>query len=212
MNGEKMTRSNLEYVDENRNDFLSRFGIKPSSELSTRAQDIFHRTEKFSRDSISSRKHVDASCEDVLWKALYLAHLHSTNEAIVDSFIHHLLISFGYFDGNLYAFPQLRLRLEFGDDTSNLAIADFTILDIQSYFRMAIFEEKSIAQENVDSRFQMIAEILAIHFANRTLQENESKKKARLSHIAKFFYRRIVASHQYVVVIGRGWGCGFHKP
>ena len=68
--------------------------------------------------------------------------------------------------------PQLPHRINFGGDYRE-AIPDFTVLDIFSFYRMAVIEDKSQDSPVKDSttEAQLIAEAIAIH------QSNSNKKR-----------------------------------
>jgi len=83
----------------------------------------------------------------------------------------------GYFNDWLFAFPQLDVALDFGDVVRQ-AKADFTVLDITSYYRMAIIEDKRQENETLNSEPQLIAEAIAIHQQNM-MTTNEIRKRKR---------------------------------
>jgi len=102
----------------------------------------------------------DSFIQHPIIKALFLIRKYSNLESSADAFVQLLLFYLGYFEDMLFAFPRLKLPLIFGDDEKD-AIADFVILDILSYFRMAVLEDKSSDRDFVDSEAQMIGEAIA---------------------------------------------------
>jgi hypothetical protein len=129
----------------------------------------------------AENRKVDATYQDAflelpLVKATYFVKKYQDQESIVDSFMHLLLGMLGFFDGWTYAFPQMKVSLTYGDATKE-ATADFTILDVLSFYRMAIIEDKRFQDHVVNSEPQLIAESIALHQANSGI----SKKRRRSS-------------------------------
>ena len=62
-------------------------------------------------------------------------------------------------------FPQFRLDLNFGS-TVKESVADFTIMDVIYFLRMAVIEDKKYAAEFLNSEPQLIAELIALFQAN----------------------------------------------
>jgi hypothetical protein len=79
----------------------------------------------------------DPFLELSLVKATYFVKKYQDQESIVDSFVSLLLEKLGFFDGWLYAFPQMKVPLLYGDATFKEATADFTILDVLSLYRIS---------------------------------------------------------------------------
>ncbi len=103
-----------------------------------------------------------------IYKAIYLTHKYKDHESAVDCLLGHLLSALGFNKGRLFSFPQLRVPLRFGDDAAEdkFAIADFTILDIVSFYRTCFCEDKSVKQELKDCGPQIVAEGMALHQLN----------------------------------------------
>jgi hypothetical protein len=116
-----------------------------------------------------------AIMQSPLVKATYLCGKYSDHESIVDSFVHHLLHRLGFNDDWLYAFPQLSLPLRYGATSTTMAKADFAILHILSFYRMAVVEDKRVGNDMVNSEPQLIAEAIAMSQANKV----ESRKRSR---------------------------------
>ena len=132
-----------------------------------------------SSSSLSSR----ARLLHPLWKTLYMMLKYPTVEALVDEFVSLLLreLMTGLQESDwLYVFPQLPLPLVFGmhpDQTEKRAIADRTIVDVGSFYRMSVFEDKSVAQQRVNSEPQLIAEAIAAHQANMQIKHQPAANK-----------------------------------
>jgi len=85
-----------------------------------------------------------------------------------------------YFDDWLYVFPQLRLKLVYGDAIVKEAIPDFTVMDVMSFLRMAVVEDKRHDDELKNSEPQLIAELIALFQANA----DDTDKKGSLKREA----------------------------
>ena len=101
--------------------------------------------------------------DDSLAKVIVMVGKYRTVEALVDLFVCFLLLRLGYYKGRLFAFPQFPHSIHFGTETCD-AVPDFTIMDICTYYRAFIFEEKSDASTRPDSSVeaQVIAEAIAV--------------------------------------------------
>jgi hypothetical protein len=101
-------------------------------------------------------------------------------EAAVDSFVLRLLVALGYETGMLVCFPQLRLDLRFGE-TLRDSIADYTIFDVLSFFRMVVMEDKNVNEVKKNSVPQMIGQAVAAHATNKPKadQDGPASKSAR---------------------------------
>jgi len=109
-------------------------------------------------------------------KALYLMSKYSEHESAVDSFLNLLLFYVGYYEDWLFPMQQLRLPLIFGNARCE-SIADFTIFDVLSFYRMAVVEDKSVDQVRQNSLFQLIAEAIAMHQRNNEVQLASKRRK-----------------------------------
>src|SRR5262249_39750055 len=101
-----------------------------------------------------------------LVKALYLVRKFNFHESMVDAFVWMLFHALGFTDKNwLYIAPQLKLYLNYSE-TAAEARADFAILDVASFFRVAVVEDKSEMNPKGGGEPQMIAELIAAMQAN----------------------------------------------
>jgi len=100
-----------------------------------------------------------------LVKATYLVGKYADHESIVDSLVQLLLDRIGFNEDWLYAFPQLNLNLCYGEQKCT-AKADFAILHVLSFYRMAVVEDKRKADHVLNSEPQLIAEAIAMSQAN----------------------------------------------
>lgn len=98
---------------------------------------------------------------------------YANNESAVDSFVSLLLSELGFNHGWLYIFPQLYLPLTFSNTIEREAIPDFTILDVVSFLRMSVIEDKSVDNVLVNSEPQMIAEAIAAYQQNAKIKYDE---------------------------------------
>lgn len=118
-----------------------------------------------------------------LIKTLYMMSNYPSVEAVVNDFVSQLLrVMLDAIPNSrwLYVFPQLPLPLVFGGVSDRCATADHTIVDVGSFFRMAVFEDKSAlkGQEGrINSEPQVIAEAIAAHQANMQLKSKQATRK-----------------------------------
>ena len=91
------------------------------------------------------------------------------HESFVDDFVKHLLNEMGFNEGSLYAAPQMRINLSFRE-TEKMATADVTVIDLLSYARIGVVEDKNWEEMMLkkDSTAQLVAEGIAI------VQRNEA--------------------------------------
>ena len=115
---------------------------------------------------------------DSLVKTMFMVFKFGNVEAIVDLFVAFLLERIGFYQGRLFACPQFPHQIHFGTE-QRIASPDFTIMDVLSFFRAVVIEDKStdssVAEVNVEA--QLIAEAIAIY------QANESKMKQQLEQM-----------------------------
>jgi hypothetical protein len=113
----------------------------------------------------------DVMLQNPICKALFAAKKYNNHESFVDDFVKHLLNAMGFNDGRLYAAPQMRINLRFGDAVKS-ATADITVIDLWSYARIGVVEDKSWKEMTSvnDSTAQLVAEGIAI------TQHNEAVK------------------------------------
>jgi hypothetical protein len=118
----------------------------------------------------------DIILSDNLVKSICLSSKYENVEKAVDLYMIFLLQRLGFYDNRLFAFPQLPHHIYFGNQ-SKLAIPDFTIMDILSYFRIAVIEDKSDSDKNQNRiEAQLIAETIAIY-----QQRDKDRKRSRAS-------------------------------
>eukprot|EP01031_Cornospumella_fuschlensis_P031748 gene31748-38375_t len=77
--------------------------------------------------------------------------------------------------GTLYPAPQHSLPLQYGDDVSATAKADFNVIDVLSFCRMIVAEDKKQASIRVNSFPQLMAE--SISAVQRNLEMSASCKR-----------------------------------
>jgi hypothetical protein len=127
-----------------------------------------------SQDTIANIRKKEV-LNDVILKSIFLIQKYSNNEPIVDNFLVHLFKEIGFYDGMIYAVPQFKLDLNFGT-TVCTAKPDFLLMDILSYCRVAVFEEKNKDQQNYDSEPQMVAQAIASFQLNVKVDTSNAKK------------------------------------
>lgn len=110
---------------------------------------------------------------NIVIKSACMLAKYGSNEAAVDIFIVFLLQKIGFYSNRLFAFPQMRHTITFGD-VKKEAIPDFTIIDVLSYFRIAVIEDKSEDSNDPESKTeaQLVAEAIAIFQANQRMRNN----------------------------------------
>jgi hypothetical protein len=109
-----------------------------------------------------------------LVKATYFVEKYSNQEAAVDAFMQLLLSHLGYNDDWMFAFPQFDLSLSYGNVAGSFkAKADFTVMDVLSFYRMAVVEDKRLQDRVLNCEPQLVAEAIAEAQANI----NVSKKR-----------------------------------
>lgn len=111
-------------------------------------------------------------------KALFTVFKWKTRESCVDGFVSRLLSHVGFDDNWLLVCQQHRLDLNFGSVNKH-SIADFMVMDLLSFYRVAVYEDKS-EQSNVDSFPQLLAEIISVHQANSQIREEHVAKARKL--------------------------------
>jgi hypothetical protein len=126
---------------------------------------------------------VDAFLEQPLVSATYFVKKYQDQESNVDPFMHLLLKKLGFFDGWTYAFPQMKTILTFGRGVKE-ATADFTVLDVLSFYRMAIIEDKRFQDPVLNSEPQLVAESIALHQANNGMSKKRRRSYAGSSSTA----------------------------
>lgn len=131
-------------------------------------------------DSVKRRD--EALLREPIVKYAYLMNKYTHIEAAVDSFVLRVLIALGFEDGFLVSFPQLRLDLRFGE-TVRESIADYTIFDVISFFRMVVMEDKNVKEGKKNSVPQMFGQAVAAHATNKPKadQDGPARKAARLT-------------------------------
>lgn len=92
----------------------------------------------------SAKIRADTLLQHPICKALWAAKKYSNKKSNRDDFVRHLLHDLGFNAGMLYAAPQMRLPLMFGSAEKS-AITDYMIMDVLSYCRICVFEDKRFA-------------------------------------------------------------------
>ncbi len=110
--------------------------------------------------------------QDSIYKAVYMVQKYGDHESVVDCFVHLLLDRLGFFSDWLFVFPQLRLKLKYGAGIVKEATADFTVMDVVSFLRMAVMEDRRLNDTCLNSEPQLVAELIAMAQAN---SEDEAK-------------------------------------
>mmetsp|Transcript_21077 Transcript_21077/g.28980 ORF Transcript_21077/g.28980 Transcript_21077/m.28980 type:complete len:151 (-) Transcript_21077:338-790(-) len=100
-----------------------------------------------------------------------------------------------YFDDWLYVFPQLHLKLVYGDAIVKEAIPDFTVMDVESVLRMAVVKDKRRDGELEDSEPQLIAALIALFQAD-VGQKGSVKREARELHSIVGLRQVLVLPHR----------------
>ena len=103
----------------------------------------------------------DESLIQPVRKCLYLISKYLTNEALVDSLVSLLFHELGFYFGMLYPVPQHSLPLQYGGEVNATAKADFNIIDVLSFCRMVVAEDKNQASIRVNSFPQLMAESIS---------------------------------------------------
>ena len=122
----------------------------------------------------------DAICtspmlQNPICKALFAAekctYEYKSHESFVDDFVKHLLNAMGFNDGRLYAAPQLRINLHYGE-TVKTTTADVTVIDLLSYASIGVVEDKYWRERMMfkDSTAQLVAEGIAIAQYNEAVR------------------------------------------
>ena len=117
----------------------------------------------------------DESLIQPVRKCLYLISKYLTNEALVDSLVSLLFQELGFYSGMLYPVPQHSLPLQYGGEVNATAKADFTIIDVLSFCRMVVAEDKNQASFRVNSFPQLMAE--SISAVQKNLETSTSCKR-----------------------------------
>jgi len=133
--------------------------------------------------------------QDSIYKAVYMAQKYSDHESGVDCFVLLLLNRLGFFDDWLYVFPQLHLKLVYGDAIVKEAIPDFTVMDVESVLRMAVVKDKRRDGELEDSEPQLIAALIALFQAD-VGQKGSVKREARELHSIVGLRQVLVLPHR----------------
>ena len=175
---------------QNKEDFLNGFTVFPISKI---ALDFILSLEGFDSSIIGEfvqykeKKNENITRFDSLKinkiiKVLCLSSKYPNTESLVNLFMTFLFDALGYYSDRLFAFPEFKHKIVFGNsDKINIKEAkpDFTIMDVFSYLRMVVVEDKS--EENPDGETkveaQLIAEAIAIYQANQSIDRSSLKRK-----------------------------------
>ena len=169
------------------NDFINNHPISPEAEnlivkLSTLSLSTFRGYPKDGyAETAGPMDDVNGLLDHPLTKALYLINKYPTREGIVDAFVGDLLTAVGFKSGMLYPFPQFEFNLQFGA-LKKTAQPDFSIMDIISFYRMAVVEDKSRNKAKPNSEPQLIAEAIALHQANLNIERGRADKRQKKNH------------------------------
>jgi hypothetical protein len=172
------------FDDVEQNEFFSNAGLS-SFQMSARGvalvellcdvNESLHR--KYDLASDASDEHTSAGAiraspllQNPICKALFAARKYVKHESFVDDFVKHLLNEMGFNEGSLYAAPQMRINLLFGE-TEKMATADVTVIDLLSYARIGVVEDKNWEEMFLksDSTAQLVAEGIAITQRNEAV-------------------------------------------
>lgn len=166
-------------------EFLLRFHIVDDGKLSERAEQLVDSIKEINHEFLVQYNVQDKHQQDKLRgsaihchslaKALFLMQKYVSCEALVDFFIVQLFSALGYNDGMLSTVPQFKMNLHFGGGNDRESIPDFLIMDILSYLKMVIVEDKNWNLMKFNSFPQLFAEIIAM-FATNEVKEQETKK------------------------------------
>ena len=169
-------------------EFLQKFGIDNATKLPDTALLLLNSLKSLSHETISnfrdegdqallrSEEENTALYKMSIVKFLYLIEKYPKLEAAVDSFVLRVLIALGYEDGMMVAVPQFRLKLPWGV-TVKESIADFTIMDVLSFLKIFIVEDKNLSVMRMDSTPQMFGEAVAVNATNRAIHSQEPARK-----------------------------------
>lgn len=134
-----------------------------------------------SLENVSKLTTVDEVSLKPVEKALFVMAKYPGVESAVDLMIVFLLQLCGFYNEQLFAFPQFPFKIHFGDITAD-AKPDFTIFDLKTFYRIAVIEDKSDVNIASDSNVeaQLMAEAIAMTQANRVKSRDghPSKKQA----------------------------------
>jgi hypothetical protein len=131
---------------------------------------------KHDETSNTSNDHGVVQFQHPLAKALFMVLKYNHLESTVDGFVFLLLFYLGYFEEWLYVFPQYEMVLKYGEDVKNKSKPDFTILDVLSFFRIAVIEDKrELNSDRINSEPQLIAELIAL--AQKNFETAKNKRK-----------------------------------
>lgn len=170
------------------NDFLMQFKINDAEDLPDNAVLLLNTLKSLTHEAVSTFR--DASKHALLRsdnpeadlfkmsmvKFLYMIEKYPNLEAVVDSFVLRLLIALGYEEDMLVAVQQFRLKLPWGV-TEKESIADFTIMDVLSFLKIFIIEDKNLDSVRLDSTPQVFGEAVAVNATNRLIRAQEPARK-----------------------------------
>jgi len=131
----------------------------------------------------------DDSLKKFFPKAIFIIQKYSDHESAVDCFVQQLLYHLGFYDDWLYAFPQRRLKLKYGNKDEYFAVPDFTVMDIVSNVKMAVVEDKIFDSMRVNSEPQLIAVLIALLQLSNDSTSNSAVIGVRVNGLKFWFYR-----------------------
>jgi len=182
----------IEFEAISMDEFIAKLVPDNTYKISDKAHNLINKLSKMPSNLSASfdKQEVNRSVENPdlqipLVKASYLVNKYMDQESIVDSFMHLLLENLGFFEAWLYAFPQMKMPLMYGAD-KKWASADFTILDVLSFYRLAVVEDKRFQNQVLNSEPQLIAEAIALQQANSKMSKKRKKSisEARAADVA----------------------------
>ena len=118
-----------------------------------------------------------------LCKALFIMHKYSHLESPVDSFVFQLLCYLGFNDDWLFIFPQLPLKLR-SKKRSIISKADFTLMDIISFYRAVVVEDKKTDEFMSGAEAQLVAEAVSAQQSNVVKENSNPSTKSKSPPIA----------------------------
>ena len=112
----------------------------------------------------------DPLLQHPICKALFAARTYAPHESFFDDFVKRLLGEMGFNEGSLYAAPQIRMNLSFGD-IEKVTSVDFTIIDLLSFTKIGVVEDM---RSSSDSTPQLVAAGIAITQRNEEINGRQT--------------------------------------
>jgi len=124
---------------------MERFlGFKPPA-LSDRGKQVMEECKEINRASVMEAKFPDNTIGNHIAKLLYLTLFTDNNqyECVVDDMMAALLHHMGFNDGSLVVLTKSQLSFIMSNSDQTEATADVTIVDVTTWYRLAVWEDKS---------------------------------------------------------------------